>query len=908
MSDRQTLLKHSTNNNNAHSTCTNDAKQYDIIVIGGGVIGTTVTYYLAKNFPQLKICLLEKEAELSFGISKANSGIIHAGFHDQPTTLKGRLCARGNFLYGEWQKEFPIPFKRVGELMVTTDHADIPKLTEFLLQGEANGIHDLRIVNQTELRQLENNLSEQIVAALYAPSAGVINPYELVYILARRALCLGAEINTNSEVLGLARSSKNADTIIVYSSDKTYHSTIVINAAGIDGDKIAQMAGISTVKLIPRKGEEYLLDRKCQHLVKRIIFPLPNRKSKGILIIPTLDGTIMLGPTAKDVLNKSDLSTSANGFQDVISKAKTLIPSINPAYLISAFAGVRPVPHNSEDNFQDFIIREEKENFPGLINVIGIQSPGLTAAPAIAEEVAGIVASMNHSTQVPVTHMSTTTPQPHISELKHCPGETSAPYLKMREILTNKQLDSEEKISLIKNLFEQDHDYGEIICRCEMVTLAEIKAAILDGARTLDGIKFRTRAGMGRCQGGFCSFRSIQVLSQELHISPLQVSKRGKDSSILVADLGGEQVQESIPRKDKSAPTFHRHNSSLTVPPVVVIGAGPAGLISATEIKRRCPQQPVIVIDREDTAGGILNQCIHPGFGLIEYQEELTGPEYAWRILQTALQHNVEIRTNTTVVELRNEHNSDDHKSSTPATPAHSRFQVTALSAEHGVQIFNSSAIILGTGCRERARGVIHIPGDRPSGIFTAGLAQKLLNIDGYLPGRRVVIVGSGDIGAIMARRLTLQGAKVLAVVEIKKNLSAKPRNIIQCILDFDIPIYLEHTISNIVGRERLEKITLAKIDNQGNHLPDSDVHIECDTLLLSVGLIPENELAEMANVKLDPITNGVITNENYMSSIPGIFACGNALKIYDLVDILSADAQTAGEKVVDFLRQHNAN
>ncbi|MBF0316136.1 MAG: FAD-dependent oxidoreductase [Oligoflexia bacterium] len=317
---------------------------------------------------------------------------------------------------------------------------------------------------------------------------------------------------------------------------------------------------------------------------------------------------------------------------------------------------------------------------------------------------------------------------------------------------------------------------------------------------------------------------------------------------------------------------------------VSIIGAGPAGLIAALHIKKNAPSTKVTVIDREIFVGGILNQCIHPGFGLLEFGQELTGPEYAAKVSALCRDFEIEFLTETSVLSINK------------------KLEVVALSPKYGAKKFQSKAIVLCTGCRERSRGALHIPGDRPSGIMTAGLAQKFINIDGLVPGSRVAILGSGDIGAIMARRLTLQGVEVAAVIEIKKSLSARPRNVIQCIVDFQIPIYLEHTITKIVGRERLEKIKVAKILSDGRADFSTEFEISCDTLLLSVGLIPENELAEMAGVALDAKSNGVIVDEKFMSSIPGIFACGNAMKIYDLVDHLSEDSKKAGESVAAYL------
>jgi len=316
--------------------------------------------------------------------------------------------------------------------------------------------------------------------------------------------------------------------------------------------------------------------------------------------------------------------------------------------------------------------------------------------------------------------------------------------------------------------------------------------------------------------------------------------------------------------------------------PVVVIGAGPAGLVAAKAAADGGAAR-VVIIDREPGPGGILNQCIHTGFGVRQYKEELTGPEYAARVFDECVAAGVEFRFATTV--LRTDED----------------LVITTISKHSGLMEVEASAIIICTGCRERARGVIHIPGERPAGIFCAGLAQKHVNIDGYLPGKRIVILGSGDIGLIMARRLTLQGAKVEAVIEAQGFVGGLARNVVQCLHDFDIPLHLSHTVTDIIGKNRVEAVMVSQVDEHFTPVPGTEFRIDCDTLLLSIGLIPENEVAETAGVELSGVTNGAIVDENYMTSVPGIFACGNALHVHDLVDLLAAEAEVVGAKAAAY-------
>ena len=317
---------------------------------------------------------------------------------------------------------------------------------------------------------------------------------------------------------------------------------------------------------------------------------------------------------------------------------------------------------------------------------------------------------------------------------------------------------------------------------------------------------------------------------------------------------------------------------------VLVIGAGPAGLAAAIAAKR-AGVESLLVLEREDQPGGILRQCIHNGFGLHRFKEELTGPEYAQRDIDTARELNIDIRTGVTVLSV-----SPDKR-------------VTAVSRENGLQIFEAKAIVLAMGCRERPRGALAIPGTRCAGIYSAGTAQKFVNLEGYMPGRRVVILGSGDIGLIMARRMTLQGAKVLACVELMPYSSGLNRNIVQCLQDYDIPLYLSHTVVDIHGRERLSGVTVAKVDENRRPIPGTEIEFACDTLLLSVGLIPENELSATAGVDLSPVTSGAVVSDTLETSVPGIFACGNVLHVHDLVDHVSNESFRAGEMAARYAK-----
>lgn len=317
---------------------------------------------------------------------------------------------------------------------------------------------------------------------------------------------------------------------------------------------------------------------------------------------------------------------------------------------------------------------------------------------------------------------------------------------------------------------------------------------------------------------------------------------------------------------------------------LIIVGAGPAGLAAAIAA-RESGVSSLLVLERENEPGGILRQCIHNGFGLHRFSEELTGPEYAWRDIVRARELDIPILCSTTVLSV-----SKDRK-------------VSFVSKEAGFRSVQAGAVILAMGCRERPRGSLCTPGTRCAGIYSAGTAQRFVNLEGWMPGKRVVILGSGDIGLIMARRMKLQGAEVLACVEIMPYSSGLNRNIVQCLEDYRIPLYLEHTVTNIVGRDRLEKVTISRVDSNRRPIPGTEKDFDCDTLLLSCGLIPENELTRGIGVELSAATSGAVVTEKLETSVPGIFACGNVLHVHDLVDYVSEESFAAGHAAAAYLK-----
>ena len=473
--------------------------RYDVAIIGGGVVGCSIARELSRF--KLDTVLLEKCAEVGFGTSKTNSGIIHAGHHSSPDTLKGKLVVRGNARFDDLCRELKFGFRRIGELVVAQDEKEVELLRHLKQQGDGKGVPGLEFWDRKRLRREEPNLSQGLIAALYAPSAGVINPYEFAFSLIENAVANGVELKVESPV----------EAIDVGENDFTLHlprekvnARFVLNCAGVFADQIAGMAGLDDYTIHPRKGEEYMLDKRLKGIVRHLIFPVPQKHTKGILIIPTYDGTIMVGPTAQDTEDRLDLSTTYEGADQVFNFIRDICSSIVEKDTITEFAGLRAV-----SNTDDFIIGPSR--IKGFINVAGIQSPGLTASPAIAEYVLDLLKT-----------------EGILFEEK----KEFNPYVNAPPRFASLSLDEQ------KRLIDENPLFAKVVCRCELVTEAEIHHAIDHGARTLDGIKFRVRAGMGRCQGGFCTTRCMDILSNRTGLPFHKITKRGGGSWV-VTEMNG---------------------------------------------------------------------------------------------------------------------------------------------------------------------------------------------------------------------------------------------------------------------------------------------------------------------------------------------------------------------------------
>lgn len=814
---------------------------HTVAVVGAGVSGAAIARRLSAY--SIPVVLLEKEADVSFGTSKANSGIIHGGFHHNRRYLKARLEIQGAGMYPQLHRELGFPYRRNGIVVVAFTPEEMVTAEHLYRQGVENDSAGIELCSAARLHDLEPKLHPDAIGGLHAPAGGIIEPYRFVFALVENAEENGVSVLRQFEVTSIDRAS---DAFEIASADgRRVKADFVVNAAGLFADRVSTLAGAESYEIRPRKGEYHLLDRRTVACPTRTVFPTPTPVSKGMLVIPTVEGTVLLGPTADPVDDKTDVATSAPHLREIVASAQQLVPSVSAADIITSFSGLRPT---LEDG--DFRI-EESKTVPGFIHVAGIQSPGLTAAPAVAELVKDLLKAAG---------CTLTERRSFVAQL--------------RPVRRTRVMADDE----IRSAWEASHDEGSVVCRCETVTREEIRRAIAAGHTTLDGIKFFSRASAGRCQGAFCVPRVLEILAEETGRAVTELTKRGP---------GSEMVDRTLPGtpdvRGRRNPTARRAHAP-DVADVVVIGGGAAGLATASEIAGR-GYEP-LVIDRERVLGGVLRQCVHNGFGIHEFGEELTGPEYAERCVSEVAERAIRSLASTTVLGIAREGDG---------------FTTRLLSRDGGLEYIRSRAVALAMGSRERNRGSIQIPGSRPAGVMTAGAAQRLINIEGFVPGRRAVIIGSGDIGLIMARRMRLIGCDVEAVVEIQPVPSGINRNIVQCLDDFSIPLYLGHVVTAIHGHDRVTGVSVAPLEN-GVPRAERGFSAECDTVLLSVGLIPENELSRELGVELHRQTNGPVVDSRLMTSVGGVFASGNVLHVHDLVDFVAEESRRCGRAVADYL------
>ena len=639
------------------------------------------------------------------------------------------------------------------------------------------------------------------------------------------------------------------------------------------------------------RGDYILYGPSFGSLFRRTVFQVPGPFGKGVLVSPTVHGNLFVGPDSVHQDSKESLATSRDGLSFIVERARRTWPDCSTRGMITNFAGLRA---SSKTN--DFVVGEAP-GAPRFFNAACIDSPGLTSAPAIAEELSRDVARALGVAENP----------------SFDPIRRPTPLLAMMDG------------GSMEKAIAADPARGSIICSCRNVSEGEVVAALRGPlpVLSLDTLKWRCGAMMGECHGGFCTPKILRIVCRELGCRPEEVDKRlrgswmvassrrdyvelarseaagGATETALGVDARGDGAAET-----SCAPSFGSGADLLAATDpadtydVVVVGAGAAGMAAAKAASLRGAR--VAMFDRGVRTGGILRQCVHSGFGLERYQEELTGPEYAEREGAELEGLLIDVYGGATVLSVRRDRGASEASSAIPdrGVRVGSRpvcFELGVV-AKRGYQRALCRALVLATGSRERGYGALNIAGDRPSGIYTAGSAQALINLQGCIPGHRAVVLGSGDIGLIMARRMALEGMEVVGVHEIMPQPSGLRRNVVQCLDDFGIPLTLCSTVTRVEGERRLEAVWVSSVDPRTRApIPDTERRIACDTLVVSVGLVPENGLADMLGAEKDPSTGGPKVDGAFQTTVPGAYCCGNSLHIHDLADWASAEGDAAG-------------
>lgn len=812
-----------------------------VAVIGAGVVGCCIARELCRF--AVRVVVLEAGDDIACGATRANSGIVHAGFDPRPGTLKARYNALGSAVYPRWASELGFGYYRNGSMVAAFSDEELAGLDELLARGRANGIGGLRIVDADEARAMEPALSSEVRGALIAETGAICDPYGITYGAAENAAANGAEFLFDERVVAIDRAAAPRWRIRT-ASGLVVEADAVVNAAGVHADEINNLVSGRKLEITPVRGDYILYESSLGSLFHHTIFQVPGPAGKGVLVSPTVHGNLFVGPNAIPQQSKESLGTTREGLEFIIDRARRTWPDCSTRGMITNFAGLR-----ASGASRDFVVGEA-EDAPRFFNAACIDSPGLTAAPAIAEDLSRRIAEALAAGENP----------------------SFDPIRRPRPLLAMMGEDG------IERAIAEDPAWGNIVCSCCKVSEGEIVAALRGPlpVLSLDALKWRCGAMMGECHGGFCTPKILRIVCRELGCRPEEVDKRLR---------GSWMVASSRPDYVETAQTEGSAASALAPAQaaydVAVVGAGAAGMAAAKAAARRDVR--VLMVDRGTRLGGILGQCVHSGFGLERYKEELTGPEYAEREGAELADLGVDVEEGATVLSVCR------------VEDASAGFEL-GIAAPSGYRRARCRALVLATGSRERGFGALNIAGDRPSGIYTAGFAQALINLQGCIPGRRAVVLGSGDIGLIMARRMTLEGMEVVGVHEIMPQPSGLRRNIVQCLDDFGIPLTLCSTVTRVEGARRLEAVWVSSVDPKTRQpIPGTERRIECDTLVLSVGLIPENGLADMLGCESDPATGGPKVDGSFQTSVPGVFSCGNSLHIHDLADWASAEGDAAG-------------
>ncbi len=930
------------NGENAHISCDEKSRSiskshYDVAVIGAGLLGCFAARHLALR--GLRVAVLERGNDVCTAISRSSTAIVYAGYDMRPNSLKAQMCVRANANFDSLCEDLGVKFNRCGSLMCAFGPEGLKSLEKKLQNGRNSGIPNLKIIDGDEARRIEPSLSDKVIAALYSPTTGTVNPWHLAFAAAENAAQNGAVFYFGTEVTAIAKSSSlKSDSLentnlkssgfenanlksgnLAGTNLKSDSSTgtgptgtspagsnlttkaryvienhtqtgvlkletqAVINCAGMYSDKIHSMLCKPTFTIVPTTGTYMILDTYAKPHPSHVLSSEPEGHKRGATLVPTVDGNLLLGPSSESSQSKDEFPVSSAGLEFVRRSSVELVPDIELCQTIRSFGALRPNPYavHSENGqlmindrgINDFVIVTDPQ-YPGFVSLGGVKTPGLTCCDELGKHLADIVCDSLDERAIKQCGQMLSPAEKQRSQMLSPAGKQRRQMPSLDEILSDASRPSWHK---------------RIVCRCRHISAGQVVEAIRrsPGARTVDGVKRRIGCGTGRCQGGYCSTEVTRILASELDIDPSEIAKDLPGSSIFW------QNQKPSPASGLSS-----RNGSNTVKPtpattpsiqqvdVAVIGAGPAGL-SAAIAAREAGAANVLVIDRSKEPGGILPQCIHSGFGLSKYGMQLTGPEFIFNLVSHAKAAGVQIVCDCMVLQMK-------------ANPEN-KGAILKVAGPSLCGTIYARSVVLASGCRERPMGSLSVEGERPAGVICAGSLQRIINIEGQIPSAsNIVVLGSGDVGLIVARRLSLLGKHVHMVLEKKPECGGQLRNRIECLDDFGIPLLRWHTVAALHGHSKLEAIEICKVNRDGKEIPNTRQLVSCDLLVVSIGMIPETELAR--DVDLTEHDGLLRLNDRLnCADAPWLFACGNVHYVHTLASDAAEDGTVAGKNAAAY-------
>ncbi len=813
---------------------------YDIAIIGAGAVGSAIARELSRY--ELKIALIESNSDVGMGTSKASTAIWHTGFDAKPGTLEATLLRRSYALMDQYMPEANIPHERLGAILIAWNQEQLNALPALQKKAFENGVMDIKTIFPKEIYQREPHINQGALGGLVVAGEGILCTFTVPLALATQAVLNGVELFLNFEVSEIRRQTADGRPWSIVnglsSVNDTIHATYIVNAAGLFSDEINSYFGRSSFTVRPRRGQLIVYDKLARTLINHILLPVPTSETKGVLISPTVYGNILLGPTAEDLDDKTATQTTADGLAMLVNKGREILPQLLDEEVTATYSGLRAATEHSD--YQIEMHAEQK-----YLCVGGIRSTGISAAMGIAEYAVELLSGAG--LELKLKDDFKLVKMPSI-------GQTD----------TRPHQDAE--------MIAENPQYAEMICHCERVSRGELIDAMnsIIPAKNLDGLRRRTRASQGRCQGFNCHAALVKTLES--------------DSSLALRVLS---VIEPNIKPREQAPVLQKNVD------VLIVGAGPAGLSAAIELKKHGIKN-VLVVEREPEAGGMPRFCHHTGFGRADLWRMWSGPKYANYYRELAEKNDVEIQTATTIMgwdtKLRKSSKSSE---------------VLTFTSPNGLGEIEAQVVLLATGVRERPRSARMIPGTRPQGVFTTGSLQRFVYQEQLSVGKRAVIVGAELVS--LSALMTLMHVRVKCVTMTTEEASHQIKfpyiTMKWAIADIltRTPILTNICVTNIFGQKRVEGIELTHANGQTQLM-------DCDTVIFTGNWIPENEMARLGGLSIDPLTHGPKIDAGFHSSVESVFAAGNLLRGVETADHCALEGIKAGKAIARYLQHKQRN